>query len=78
MALRSDNSILWLVLGMAIPQFSQLVTNSYAIGLSLGFVAARRIVRDLYEVRELTEIKRPDNDESVISKGTEDGMQARL
>ncbi|GAM38773.1 hypothetical protein TCE0_033f09781 [Talaromyces pinophilus] len=58
MALRSDNSILWLVLG-----------------LSLGFVAARRIVRDLYEVRELTEIKRPDNDENVISKGTEDALK---
>lgn len=46
------------------------------IGLSLGFVAARRIVRDLYQVRELTEIKRPDNDENVITKGTEDGMQS--
>ncbi|EED16021.1 conserved hypothetical protein [Talaromyces stipitatus ATCC 10500] len=58
MALRSDNSILWLVLG-----------------LSLGFVAARRIIHDLYEIRTLTEITRPENDERMISKGTEDALK---
>ncbi|OKL56862.1 hypothetical protein UA08_07829 [Talaromyces atroroseus] len=56
MALRSDSSLLWLVLGV-----------------SLGFVAARRIVHDLYQVRELTQITRPENDERMISQGTEDG-----
>jgi hypothetical protein len=74
MALRSGNSLLWLALGKYIVsrRFSFVLIPART-GLSLGFVAARRIVRDLYQVRELTEITRPENDERMISQGTEDG-----
>lgn len=43
-------------------------------GITLGYFAARGIVADLHRVRELTEIKHDDNEERMISQGTEDGM----
>jgi hypothetical protein len=43
-------------------------------GASLGFLACRRLVRNLHEVPKLTEIRHDENDERMISQGTEDGM----
>jgi hypothetical protein len=38
----------------------------------------RGIAADLYQVNELTEIKNDDNDDKIISEGTEDGMSRKL
>jgi hypothetical protein len=42
------------------------------LGVSL-FFAVRGIAADLHRVNELTEIKNDDNDDKIISEGTEDG-----
>ncbi|KAH8701138.1 hypothetical protein BGW36DRAFT_292977 [Talaromyces proteolyticus] len=45
------------------------------LGASLSFIAYRRVIRDLYEVRKLTEIRHDENDERMISQGTEDALK---
>lgn len=40
----------------------------------MGFLACRQLVRNLLEVPKLTEIRHDENDERMISQGTEDGM----
>ncbi|KAL4927906.1 uncharacterized protein BDV17DRAFT_265451 [Aspergillus undulatus] len=44
------------------------------LGVSL-FFAARGIAADLHRVNELTEIKKDDNDDKIISEGTEDALK---
>lgn len=44
------------------------------IGVSL-FFAIRGIATDLRQVVDLTEIKHVDNEDKIISEGTEEGMR---
>ncbi|KAL4872178.1 hypothetical protein BDV12DRAFT_193624 [Aspergillus spectabilis] len=44
------------------------------LGVSL-FFAVRGIAADLYQVNELTEIKNDNNDDKIISEGTEDALK---
>ncbi|CRG92192.1 hypothetical protein PISL3812_09248 [Talaromyces islandicus] len=45
------------------------------LGVSLGLLACRRLVRNLQEVPKLTEIRRDENDERMISQVTEDALR---
>lgn len=54
------------------PRFSSTAVLT-AIGVSL-FLAARSVSQVLYQVRELTQIKRDEKEDHVIGEGTEEGM----
>ena len=77
MAPFSGDGVLWLCLGMG----SLWVLASNIIltlpGVSL-FFAVRGIATDLRQVVDLTEIKHVEKEDTIISEGTEDGMNRSL
>ena len=74
MAPFSGDGVLWLCLGMGISwakSWSMLLT---LLGVSL-FFAVRGIATDLRQVVDLTEIKHVEQEDKIISEGTEEGMR---
>lgn len=43
-------------------------------GASLTLIVTRGVIQDLYQVRKETQIKHEENNERIISQGTEDGI----
>lgn len=71
-----SDRVLWVGLGVYSLD-PHLVILLMFIGVSL-FLAARRVSEVLYQVRELTQIKREEKDDHVIGEGTEEGICRHL
>lgn len=66
-----SDRVVWIGLGMYFFD-RNLATILMFIGVSL-FLAAQGISEVLYQVRELTQIKREEKEDHVIGEGTEEG-----
>lgn len=77
MAPFSGDGVLWLCLGMSsLWDIASIITLTL-LGVSL-FFAVRGIATDLRQVVDLTEIKHVEKEDTIISEGTEDGMNRCL
>lgn len=52
-------------------------TNWFPPGVTL-FFATQRIIAELYQVKDLTEIRKIEKEDPVIGQATEDGMLLRF